>query len=158
MKVFVVFLAFMMVFVSFMCYSSDMARYADMQRMLKLAAEDCAAAGALASDPEAYGRGKLAIDEDEAIGMGFEVMDAAALMPLFRRGTLSMDMKIYDGEKGYEGCEAYGLAQGMPSVVCTLEYTGADIFRLPFLQLRSLSRTAAYSWDDRTSGMIRTKL
>ena len=148
MKVFVVFLAFMTVFVSFMCYSADLALYVDLQRALKLTAEDCAAAGALATDPAAYGRGLLVVDEAGASDRAFEVMDAACASPLFRRGTLSLDMKIFDDEKGYDGCGAFGLEGGIPCVVCTLEYTGADMFRLPFMQLRHVSRTAAYSWDD----------
>lgn len=148
MKVFAVFLALMTVFVSFMCYSADMMFFTDLQRALKLAAEDCAAAGALAADPAAYGRGMLVIDEAAAEELAFGIMDLAASAPLFRRGTLSMEMTVFDDEKGYDGCRIYGLSGGMPGVVCTLEYTGGDIFRLPFMELRSVSRTAAYGWDD----------
>lgn len=53
MKTFIVFLAFIIVFVSFSVYADDSNNYVRLQKYLKALAEECAAGGALMADYDA---------------------------------------------------------------------------------------------------------
>ena len=148
MKVFVVFLALMTVMLSFAAYAADLDAYVKMQTRLKYLAEDCAAAAALSVDPESYSLGLTVIDRRRAEDVSDLLLEKAMSTPVFGEAMLASEMIIFDDEKGYSGCEAYGLVPGVPSVVFTVTREGGDLFRLPFSELRVFSRTAAYQWDD----------
>jgi len=143
-----VFLAMLIVCLSFACYSSDMDAYVRLQDRLKLLAEDCAAGAALAVDAEAYSRGLLVIDETGARRVCELLLEKASGVPMFSGGSLSYELRVFDDDKGYSGCAGYGFAPGLPAAVVTLRFDCGDLFRLQFLELRSAVRTASYQWDD----------
>jgi len=154
MKVFIVFLAMMLVLTSFIAFSADMDRYVRLQAHLKALAEECAAGAALFTDESRYAEGDMVIDYDYAYAYtGFMADMSIAGDPPFRGGEIRPEIIIFDDEKGYSGIEAYGLRKRKPTVVVTLEYVSPrDIFRLPFLTEYTVTRTATYQWEDGLEG------
>lgn len=154
MKVFIVFLAMLILSMGFITYASDMGRYVRLQAALKALAEECAAGGALFVDEERYSEGLIVIDNADAEAyVDFLIGRAAPETPPFGNGSISASVVIFDDEKGYEGMESYGLERRRPSVVARLTYASEDdIFRLPFLEAYFVSRTAVYQWEDGMEG------
>ena len=149
MKTFIVFLALLLVFTSFLCYTSDMDRYVKLQNHLKALAEDCACGCTLFADENEYSEGRLVIDENSACRYtDFLIREAVRNMPPLADGKVSADITIYDDAKGYEGAAAQGFRSGLPGAVVTLVYTGPDMFRLPFLKVTKVTRTAVYQWEE----------
>ena len=149
MKVFIVSLAMLLVFVSFLAFSADMDRYVQMQEHLKALAEDCAAGCALFTDEEAYSEGVMVIDSADARAYtAFLIGKAQKSMPPLANGAIEASVRIFDDRKGYEGITEYGLVSGIPGSAVTLTYTGEDIFRLPFITVTDIRRTAAYQWEN----------
>ena len=149
MKTFIVFLALMLVFTAFLSYTSDMGRYVQLQNHLKALAEDCACGCSLFADEDEYSEGRLVIDEDSAQRYAsFITREAVQSMPPLAKGHVSASVMIYDDAKGYDGSEAYGFVSGLPGTVVTLTYTGPDMFRLPFLTVTDITRTAVYQWEN----------
>lgn len=148
MKVFVVFLAILVLNVSFLCYWSDMDQYALMQKELKELAEECASGAALFRDKEAYSCGNLSIDEVAAEAYLTFLLEKAQTRGSFARaGTIVAHMEIFDDIKGYEGSEACGISGNSPAVMVELTFEGQDLFRLPFARVTTLQRTATYQWE-----------
>ena len=135
MKVFIVFLALVMVFSAALIFSSDIAEYVRLQKRLKVLAEDCAETAALCIDKEASeASGSLVID--------------------FSRGRRAAE----DLCKKAENCGEYSKnahisvkisPYGRLGVRAELVFTGRDLFRLEFLHLETFSRSAAYEWIQR---------
>ena len=149
MKTFIVFLALVLVFVSFLAFTSDMDRYVKLQDHLKILAEDCACGSSLFSDEREFAAGRLVIDQSDAEGyVAFLIRKAQECMPPLAEGRISAKLTIYDDEKGYDGAAAYGFSPGRPGAVVTLTYTGPDMFRLPFFSVTKVTRTAVYRWEE----------
>ena len=143
MKIFIVFLAMMLVLTSFIAFSADMDRYVKLQGHLKALAEECAAGAALFTDESRYAAGDMVIDQDSA----------EAYVDFLCGDDIRPEMTIFDDEKGYSGLESYGLRKHKPTVAVTLVYTSSrDLFRLPFLEAHTVSRTATYQWEDGLEG------
>ena len=150
MKTFLVFLAVMLLNISFLCFHSDMAHYQKLQVFLKAAAEECAGGGALYQDEEAFSQGKLVIKEEEAKKFAKALAeDTGNKLSGRAKGKLDITLQIFDDEKGYRGCEAYGLRDGTPSVYAELRLSCRDLFRLPFFTLTAVKRGAVYQWENR---------
>jgi len=147
MKVFIMFLAFMIVFSASLVYRNDMELYMRMQDSLKRLAEDCAAGGSLATDRDLYASGRLCIDREDAERISSVLIEKAMEKTMFSGGTISQTVKIFDDVKGYDGIEGYGLSAGRPAVAVSLTYSGPDIFRLSFLKIQTVTRTAVYQWE-----------
>lgn len=150
MKVFIVFMAMMLVLTGFLIFSADMGRYVRLQGHLKALAEECAAGASLFTDAERYSAGETVIDYDDAAAyVGFMTAASVRGDPMFIGADITSTVRIFDDEKGYEGSEIFGIKKEKPAVVVTLAYTASgDIFRLPFLSEYNLTRTAAYQWED----------
>lgn len=149
MKVFIVFLALLLINVSFLAFHTDMDQYQRLQVYLKAAAEEGAAGGALYQDEESYGQGLLVIDEQEAreyiaYQMGRTEKELSSI-----GGKVSWEAEIFDDEKGYEGCFAYGLDEGIPGIRLSVQVKCGDLFRLPFLTVCTVKRSAVYQWENR---------
>ena len=143
------FLAMLLLFVSFLAFSSDMDNYVKLQAHLKALAEECACGSSLFTEEAEYAEGRVVIDESAAESyIGFMLRQAERSMPQFSGASLSAEFTFYDDVKGYDGALDYGLAVGRPGAVVTITYTGKDLFRLPFFTLKTLERTAAYQWEE----------
>ena len=68
--------------------------------------------------------------------------------PLYLKGSLSAELRLFDDEKGYDGLIAYHVRQIRPCSVVRLSWSGPDLFRLPFFSLTGAKRTAVYEWVD----------
>lgn len=149
MKTFIVFLALILVFTSFLCYTTDLGSYVKLQSHLKALAEDCALGSSLFADEHEYAEGRLVIDEASAMRYtDFLTREAVNTMPPLGKGRITADLTIFDDAKGYEGAAAYGFTSGLPGAVVTLTYSGPDLFRLPFLTVTEVKRTAVYQWNN----------
>lgn len=147
MKVFITYLALLVLCLSLICFASDMERYQKMQLHLKACAEECAAGSVLFTDGEAYSRGKVVIKEADAEKyVSYMTLDMTQSYRDFRNGTLTADIQLFDDEKGYEGLEAYGVTGTNPSCVVTLTWQGEDIMRMPYFEIREVTRRAVYEW------------
>ena len=148
MKVFLVFLAMLLLYMSFMCQWSDMDRYARAQRALKELAEEIACGAALLLDEDSYSGGLLCIDKWAADHLAFDLLQRASVAPPFEApGVLSARIEIFDDESGYEEAGERGLLPGCPAVSVELTYSGREMFRLPFIIVTCMQRTAVYQWE-----------
>ena len=130
MKVFVVFLAIMIIFCGLFIFESDMSRYMRLQKDLKLLAEDCAEAAALCIDEVRSSRtGKPVIDLDKGRKAALRLLDSSALL------------KPYGGK-----AEVTVSPEGDLRVSAEIKWNGPDIFRLSFIEVCSAHRKAAYEW------------
>lgn len=139
----------LLVNVSFLSFHSDMTRYQKLQVYLKAAAEEAACGSALFQDEEAYGRGILAIREQDADAYArFVMAQTDSELKKSIDGSVAYDLEIFDDERGYDGCTAYGLAPGMPAVRISMDVSCRDLFRLPFLRVERVRRSAVYQWQN----------
>jgi len=133
MKVFLVFMGILFINLSFLAYNGDMAQFEKMQLFLKATAEDCAAGASLYYDEEKYSKGEWCIREDEA-------------------GKYIVTQVKYAEEKlnkAYSGRIEYQVSYDEKEVQVKLCYRSEkDLFRLPFLSVSEVSRTAKYEWKD----------
>ncbi|NMA93948.1 MAG: hypothetical protein GX975_04715 [Clostridiales bacterium] len=149
MKLFITFLGLLIVCLSLLCFSSDIDRYAKLQMHMKALAEDCAAGSMLFTNAEEYAAGRIVINEDDAARyVDFLLSRASGSYELLREGRLEAEIRLFDERKGYEGSDVFGIEKECPSCVITINWEGPDIFRLPFFELRTASRTAVYEWAD----------
>lgn len=149
MKPFIVFLALLIVNVSFLSFHSDMTRYEKLQVYLKAAAEEAACGGALFQDEEAYGRGVLAIKENEAQNyVNFVMEQTESELQKSIAGKVEYEVEIFDDQRGYDRCEEYGLKPGTPAVRVSMLVTCRDLFRLPFLRVEQIRRSSVYQWQN----------
>lgn len=141
------FLGLLVVSLSLLCFTSDMDRYAKLQLHMKALAEDCAAASVLFTDPEAYSRGLIVFSREDALRCAeFMAASAQNSSSSWLRGTLSVDISLFDDEKGYEGLAVLGIEEERPCGAAVVTWEGEDIFRLPFFRVTSAFRTAVYEW------------
>lgn len=149
MKVFIVFFAMLIINISFLSFSSDMDRYVMLQSHLKALAEESAAGASLFYDREAYSRGILCIDQENAGAyIEFLLEKAKSHYAIFSGGSIESKELFFDDIIGYENAFAYHIHKENPAIVVTLTYCGEDLFRLPFFNVSVVSRTATYQWDD----------
>ena len=97
---------------------------------------------------KANSKGQLVIDEGSARSyLDFLLEDAKRGWFSPSRGRLSWSLSIYDDEKGYSGCEVYGLSPGKPSTVVTLSFSTDSFFRMKIFKKEVVERTASYQWE-----------
>ncbi|MEG1930140.1 MAG: hypothetical protein RR131_03275 [Anaerovorax sp.] len=137
MKVLIVFMALLVINVSFMVYQSDMGRYERIQNFLKATAEECAAGAALYYDETYYGTGKLVFNyksgEDYVVYL---------LQNLGGNAQIQGDRIVY--ELAYEDDLLGYTREAVPSVTVSLKVGVKDLFRLPFLSVTEVTRKAKY--------------
>jgi hypothetical protein len=148
MKTFLTFLGLLVVCLSLLCFTSDMDRYAKLQTHMKALAEDCAAGSVLFTDEESYSQGLVVFREADAEDYVRFMLGKAQGEPLYLKGHLTAELRLFDDEKGYDGLIAYHVKQMRPCSVVTLFWEGPDLFRLPFFSLTHAKRTAVYEWVD----------
>lgn len=139
MKVFIIFIGLLILNVTFITYHGDLNHYIQLQTFLKATAEECAAGASLYYDEDAYSRGMMVINQTEANKYVNDLVERASqILSLEDTEGLSYEMKIADDSSG-------DLEQGMPpNVVVTLRLTTADLFRLSFIKIEQVVRSAKY--------------
>ena len=77
-----------------------------------------------------------------------DLLQRASVAPPFEApGVLSARIEIFDDESGYEDAGERGLLPGCPAVSVELTYSGREMFRLPFISVTCMQRTAVYQWE-----------
>jgi hypothetical protein len=130
MKIFLVFLALLILMTAAMSYAADMNGYVSLQRRLKALAEECAAGASLFTDPESFADGTVSIDEDDAYAYAEFLISKANENTGPLTGVFGVSLS-FDG----------------PTVTACVSFSGEDMFRLPFVNIRYAERTAAYRWE-----------
>jgi len=131
MKTFLVFLAMVLVLVSFLTWASDLQRYMSVQSHLKALAEECAGGAALFTDPDAYAQGRLVINETAADQyVRFLIQNAESTPPLAGMNIQAQLSFSGDGT--------------VVTLICTSPF---DLFRLPYLSRYEVRRSASYRWQ-----------
>ena len=149
MKTFLTFLGLLVVCLSLLCFTSDMDRYAKLQLHMKALAEECAAGSVLFTDDVSYSQGLVVFHESDAVEYVDYMMRRAQSDPLFLKGHLTAEIRLFDDEKGYDGLIAYHIYQVRPCSVVRVSWSGPDLFHLPFFSLTEAERTAVYEWAGR---------
>ena len=111
MKTFLTFLGLLVVCLSLLCFTSDMDRYAKLQLHMKALAEECAAGSVLFTDDLAYSQGLVVFRESDARDYVEFMLNKAESEPLYLKGSLSAELRLFDDEKGYDGLIAYHVRQ-----------------------------------------------
>ncbi|MDD3350078.1 MAG: hypothetical protein PHC40_04380 [Eubacteriales bacterium] len=131
MKVFIVFLGLLIANITFITYQGDLARYLRLQDFLKATAEECACGAAGYYDEEAFSRGEMLVNAVEAEKyVKYITAQAEELLEADPGGTLSYQIEILPSE--------------LPSVEVQLTLKTSDLFRLSFLKVEEVTRTAKY--------------
>ena len=172
MKLFIVFLAIVILNISFLTFQSDLSRYLHMQGTIKAMAEECAAGAALFFKTPEYADGYLVAEADEAnkhiefmllntagttgslkmTEIWYEAVffDDSLISRTYRNGLLQKAIPFtfpfyYIDSQGKE------VMVSAPSVVVTLNISMKDIFRLPFLEVKEIRRSAMYELKTKNS-------
>lgn len=138
MKVFIVFFALLLLHVSYVVYQGDMNRYVEAQVALKALAEECAAGTALYYDAAEYAEGRMVFNEEEGALYILYILEKSKKNIGLAMKDLSYSVFYEDDRRGYA-------ADGsVPSVTVTLSLKTRDFFRLPFLKVEEVNRSAKY--------------
>jgi len=133
MKIFMVFLALTVVFLSAFCFMADLNNFVLMEKYLKTMAEECACSAALMTDSTMTSYGFLEIDMQAARATCDRVCGKlASTVPAFSRGSISVDN--------------IDIGDNYARVKLTYSQT-TDLFRLPWIEKRGFSREAEYRWE-----------
>ena len=124
MKVFIVFLALVLVFSMYLVYLQDMNSYIQDQKLLKMLAEDCAEAGALTIDERTE-----RIDKSQAIKAASEILRSSRIFP---KGSIAISScRVTEDGRGFEVELTYKVV----------------FFRLPFIEVSEMRRVSEYVWE-----------
>ncbi|HHU18024.1 MAG TPA: hypothetical protein GXZ70_07435 [Clostridiales bacterium] len=139
MKVFIIFLAILIINTSFLSYQGDMGCYIRCQNFLKAVAEECAAGAALYYDEAAYAEGLFQFSYEEGYKyIDFIINNSKNKMPLPKECTLSYEVLFEDDILGYESDNC------IPSVTVIITAVTDDLFDLPFIEVTKVQRAAKY--------------
>ncbi len=143
MKVFLVFLAMLVVNTTFVVHQGDLNRYVRLQTFLKALCEEAAGGAALYYDEEAYSQGFMVINQEEGEKyIGYLISKAGESLRLNDEDSLTTGIEIVDEKNG-------PLEPGMcPSVTVTIYLNSVDLFRLPFIKRDQVIRSARYELVD----------
>ena len=165
MKVFMVFLAILIINISFLVYQGDLGRYLRTQTTAKAMAEECGAGAALFYQPAAYGDGYLVSNTEEAIRHIEYVIDHMKAADnylqdqkidytaIFFDDTMT-SREYYNGKLiavahfgyPYVFTDSNGkqVTVDSPAVIITIAIPADKIFRMPFLKPGQLIRSSMY--------------
>ncbi len=143
MKVFIVFIALLVVSMTFVTYQGDLNRYVQLQTFLKAAAEEAAAGAALYYDEVAYSHGLMIINRVEGEKYIEDLVNRARHRLDLKPGeSLSAEVEVRDDS------DAAADRGPAPFVTVTLRLRVKDMFRLPFLSREEVVRSAKYELAD----------
>lgn len=141
MKVFIVFLGLFIVSASAIVYQGDLGVYNHEQLLLKEAAEECAAGASLLLDQEQFSKGSIVFDDEEGENytenyLAYIKRNSKALS----NGVVHFEMGFEDEKRGYSPSNV----EKIPAITVKIKVATADLFRVPFIKVTSLERSARY--------------
>lgn len=141
MKVYLSFTAIVTVLLMTMCFGADMKLYEREQWVFKEMTEEMAAGAALYLDEEMYGEGLIAFDYDKGEEYAKRYLENSKKNSfVLNSGSSEINISFEDDKRGY----GIDNAQRVPAVTVELVSEHRDIFRLPFLSVKNMSRTSRY--------------
>ncbi len=165
MKIFIVFLAILILNISFLTFQGDMGRYLRTQNTVKAIAEECGAGAALFFEASEFADGYLVANTGEALKHITYIIDnSKSISALALSGKADWQADFFDdslvsrtylnGELVraipftfpyyYRDDKGQEIVVKGPSVIVTISLATEDFFRLPFLESRELARSAMY--------------
>lgn len=141
MKVFIIFLGLFMISTSAIVYQGDLGRYSYEQLLIKEAAEECAAGAALFLEDEEYSAGNIVFNYEEGEKyieeyLAYIKRNSKALS----NGIIGYKMTFEDEKKGY----SVSNVSRIPAITVEIKVSTDDLFRVPFIEVTSLERSARY--------------
>ena len=131
MKVFLVFLALLILFSGALVFAEDSRNFMMLQKRLKVLAEECAEAAAMCIDEEESAlQGKVCIDMRRGQAAAEELLARSGYLKGFGSAELSVSVSDY----------------GSTGVRAEVVWRGEDLMRLSFIKKQKAARTAAYEW------------
>ena len=131
MKVFLVFLALLILFSGALVFAEDSRNFMMLQKRLKVLAEECAEAAAMYIDEEESAlQGKVCIDMRRGQAAAEELLARSGYLKGFGSAELSVSVSDY----------------GSTGVRAEVVWRGEDLMRLSFIKKQKAARTAAYEW------------
>lgn len=101
MKVFIVFIALLIVNMTFITYQGDLNRYVRLQTFMKAVAEEAAAGAALYYDEVAYSNGSMVINREEGEKyIEYLLTRAEQTLDLKEGESLTAEMEVMDDGSG----------------------------------------------------------
>ncbi len=148
MKVFIVFIGIFMVSVSAIVYQGDLGTYGHEQLLIKEAAEECAAGSSLFLDDEEFSKGNIVFDYEKGINytenyLAYITRNSKALS----NGVVQYKMEFEDEKRGY----SLSNAEKIPAITVKISVVADDLFRVPFIEVTSLERSARYELPEEKS-------
>jgi hypothetical protein len=141
MKVFIVFLSLLIVNVSALVFQGDLGNYMHEQLLLKEAAEECAAGAAILIDEEEYSYGRITFDYQAGEKYAEEYLEYIKRNSrVMSKGEISCELTFEDDNKGYSTMNI----KHIPSITSEIVVKTNDVFRVPFIEVTRLERSARY--------------
>lgn len=147
MKTFIIFLSLLIINITFVSYQSDLGNYMRLQKNLKALSEDCAAGAALYFDEESYGEGSYVFNYNECEKFVYYILNESNLSSQYKSKAILHFIEYEDDALGYKKEE-------IPSVTVKLVLETKDLFRLPFMKVKNVTRKSQYelpeflNWTD----------
>lgn len=142
MKTYIVFLGLFVIGVFGVSYQGDLGAFVHEELVLKEAAEECAAGASLFLDEDEYAEGKVVFDYDEGRKYAEEYLEYIKRnSKALTDGTWRLTMDFEDDRQGYGEWNT----DKIPAVLVKIQVrTAEDMFKVPFIQVRSLERSTRY--------------
>lgn len=142
MKIYIVFLGIFLVSVMGLSYQGDLGAYIHEEMVLKEAAEECAAGASLFLEEEAFAEGLIVFKYEEGRSYAAKYLEYIKRnSKALKNGTVDWSMSFEDDMQGYEKTNG----KRIPAVSVKIRVTTSeDMFRVPFINVNSLERSARY--------------
>lgn len=172
MKVFLTFLALLLVYVSLLTFRTDLDSFYQAQSWTKTVAEDCAAGAALYYQEESMGNGLWICEATEAMEhINYILNFQKNNHKFYSDGKIDYEIRFYDDDLTcdvyrngayqssisfqypvrFHDSKGYEIQVSEPSVIVTLSITSKHFFRLPFLRQPDITRSTMYELNSSSS-------
>lgn len=141
MKTYIVFLGLFIIGVFAVSFQGDLGRYNHEQLVLKEAAEECAAGAALLIDDEEFADGQIVFDYEKGKAYVDDYLEYIKRnSKALTEGNVSYQIQFEDYNKGFSDDNSGQI----PAITVTINVLTEDLFKVPFIEVTSLERSARY--------------
>ncbi len=165
MKIVIVFMAILLLNISFLTYQGDMGRYLRAQNTVKAISEECGAGAALFFQASKFAEGYLISETEEAQKyIAYILSNSQPFIELANKGDVYCQVTYFDDSllsktymngsvtriipftfpHNYSDDQGHDIIVKEPSVIVSITLKTKDLFRLPFLSVTEISRSAMY--------------
>ena len=165
MKIVIVFMAILILNISFLTYQGDMGRYLRAQNTVKAITEECGAGAALFFQTPKFAEGYLVAETNEAQKyIAYILSSSQPFLALANKREVHCEAIFFDDSlqsktymngsliriipftfpHNYLDDQGHEITIKEPSVIVSITLNTQDFFRLPFLSVTEISRSAMY--------------